>query len=77
MANMGNQKTTKEQALKANAQNERRITLVSNFGKLFERIINNRIIPKIRMSEAQAGHESKATVDHLLIIKDTIKHMTK
>ena len=33
----------------------------SNFGKLFERIINNRITPQIA-----AGQKSKATVDHLL-----------
>ena len=64
----------KGKGVKGKCSNERGITLASNFGKLFERIINNRITPKIRMTEAQAGgHKSKATVDHLLRIKDTIK----
>ncbi len=50
--------------------------LGSNFGKLFERIINNRLVPKLRMTEAQAGgKKGKATVDHLLRLKDTIQHI--
>ena len=66
----------KGKGVKGKCSNERGITLASNFGKLFERIINNRITPKIRMTEAQAGgQKSKATVDHLLRIKDTIKHL--
>ncbi len=35
--------------------NERGITLASNFGKVFERIINNRITKTINMTEVQAG----------------------
>ena len=66
----------KGKGVKGKCSDERGITLASNFGKLFERIINNRITPKIRMTEAQAGgQKSKATVDHLLRIKDTIKHL--
>ncbi len=57
---------------------ERGITLSSNFGKLYERIINNRISTKIHMSEGQAGgKKGRATVDHLLIIKDLIHHAKK
>ena len=48
--------------------------MASNFGKLFERIVNNRITPKINMTEAQAGGQ-KATVDHLLRLKNTIKYI--
>ena len=59
-----------------NKANERRITLASNFGKLFERIVNNRMTPKINMTEAQAGgQKGKATVDHLLRLTNTISHI--
>ncbi len=57
---------------------ERGITLSSNFGKLYERVINNRVIDKINISDAQAGgKKGRATVDHLLIIKDLIHHAKK
>ena len=43
-------------------------------GKLYERVINNRITKEVEMSEAQAGgQKGKATTDHLLILKDLIK----
>ena len=43
-------------------------------GKMYERIINNRISSKIDMTEAQAGgQKGKATTDHLLIIKELIQ----
>ena len=58
---------------KGKCSNERGITLASNFGKVFERIINNRILPNINMSEAQAGgQKGKSTTDHLLILKNNI-----
>ena len=38
---------------KGKCSNERGITLASNAGKLFERIINNRITPKVTFTEAQ------------------------
>ena len=44
---------------KGKCSNERGITLASNFGKLFEIIINNRITPKINMTEAQAGGQKR------------------
>ena len=40
---------------KGKCSNERGITLGSNMGKLFERIINNRISKVVNISEAQAG----------------------
>ena len=52
--------------------NERGITLASNMGKLYERIINNRIMNKINITEAQAGgKKGQSTTDHLLRLKDT------
>ena len=66
----------KGKGTKGKCSNERGITLASNFGKLFERIVNNRITPKINMTESQAGgQKGKATVDHLLRLKNTIKHI--
>ena len=35
--------------------NKRRITLASNIGKLFERILNNRLIATLKFTEGQAG----------------------
>ncbi len=53
---------------------ERGITLASNFGKLYERVINNRVLKEINLSDAQAGgKKGRATTDHLLIIKDIIQ----
>ena len=43
-------------------------------GKLYERIINNRITEEEGITEAQAGgQKGKATTGHLLILKDLIK----
>ena len=67
----------KGKGTKGKCSNERGITLASNAGKLFERLINNRIIPKINMTDAQAGGiKGRATVDHILIIKE-LAHITK
>ena len=58
--------------------NERGITLASNFGKLFERILNNRAKEKINIYEKQAGgQKGKATTDHLVVLKETIKEIRK
>ena len=52
---------------------ERGITLASNFGKLFERILNNRAKNKINMTDNQAGgQKGKATTDHLTILNEVI-----
>ena len=56
--------------------NERGITLASNFGKLFERILNNRAKNKINMTDNQAGgQKGKATTDHLAILNEVIKEI--
>ncbi len=59
---------------KGKCSNERGITLSSNAGKLFERIINNRITKQVQITEAQAGgQKGKATADHLTIVNNIIK----
>ena len=58
--------------------NERGITLASNFGKLFERILNKRAKEKINITENQArGQKGKATTDHLVVLRETIKEIRK
>ena len=58
---------------KGKCSNERGITLASNAGKIFERLINNRINDDINISDAQAGGiKGRATVDHILILKELI-----
>ena len=53
---------------------ERGITLANNFGKLYERILNNRVLKLINITDAQAGgKKGRATVDHLLVIKEIIQ----
>ena len=59
---------------KGKCSNERGITLASNFGKLYERIINNRVLAEINITDAQAGgQKGRATTDHLLVLKELIK----
>ena len=59
---------------KGKCSNERGITLSSNSGKLFERIINNRIKEVINMTPNQGGGiKGKSTADHLLRIINFIK----
>ena len=54
--------------------NERGITLASNTGKMYERIINNRVMKSVEMTEAQAGgQKGKSTTDHILIIKELMQ----
>ena len=63
----------KGKGTKGKCSNERGITLASNMGKLFERLINNRATPRVNMSEAQAGGtKGRATVDHILVLKELI-----
>ena len=68
----------KGKGIKGKCSNERGITLSSNFGKLYERMINERITGMVNISEAQAGGKRGcATVDHLLLIKELIKAAKK
>lgn len=53
--------------------NTRGLTLSSAVGKLFERIINNRICPQLDYTEAQAGgRKGRSTTDHLFILKSIL-----
>ena len=63
----------KGKGTKGKCSSERGITLASNFGKLYERIINNRIKEKISISDAQAGgKKGMATRDHIRTLTDLI-----
>ena len=58
--------------------NERGITLSSNVGKTFERIVNNRSNQVITMSENQAGgKKGKSTADHIAVLNEAIHHARK
>ena len=64
----------KGKGTKGKCSNERGITLASNIGKLFERIINERISKIVEITDAQAGGRAgSATTDHLLILNQAIK----
>ena len=64
----------KGEGKKGKCSNERGITLSSNSGKLFERIINNRIKEVINITPNQGGgNKGKSTADHLLRIINFIK----
>ena len=63
----------KGKGTKGKCSNERGITLASNIGKLFERMVNNRATLMADMTDAQAGgQKGRATTDHLLILKEAI-----
>ena len=58
--------------------NERGITLSSNIGKAYERIINDRAHQEVHMSNDQAGgKKGTATVDHLAILSEAINEARK
>ena len=64
----------KGKGVKGKCSNERGITLSSNMGKLYERLINARILKNIKISDEQAGGKKGiATTDHILRIKETIQ----
>ena len=50
----------KEKETKGKCSNKRGITLSSKFGKLYERIINERAKENIKISDAQAGGKKEA-----------------
>ena len=64
----------KGKGTKGKCSNERGITLASNFGKVYERIINRRAMEKVNMTENQAGgRKGRATVDHIRALCDLIQ----
>ena len=63
---------------KGKCSNERGITLASNVGKVYERIINERVKKQITITKAQAGGKPGcATTDHLIVLKQTIQEITE
>ena len=68
----------KGKGTKGKCSNERGITLASNAGKLYERIINERVKNVTEITEAQAGGIPRsATADHLIALKQTIRELRK
>ena len=62
---------------KGKCSNKRGITLASNVGKVYERIINERVKQHVVITNAQAGGiESNSTVDHPIVLKQTVKEIT-
>ena len=56
--------------------NERGITLASNVGKVYERIMNERVKKAVKKTYAQAvGIPGSATVDHLIVLKQIINEI--
>ena len=50
--------------------------LASNFGKLYERIINERVKNIVKITDAQAGGtEGNATEDDLIMLKQMIANI--
>ena len=63
----------KGKGTKGKCSSERGITLSSNIGKTFERIINNRIQKQINITDAQAGgQKGRATTDHIMTLYDIL-----
>ena len=63
---------------KGQCSNERGITLASNAGKVYERIVNERIKKHVVITGSQAGGTpGNATCDHLITLKQTIHETRK
>ena len=63
---------------KGKCSNERGITLASNFGKVYERLLNERVKKEVHITEAQGGGiTGNATVDHLIVLKEAIRQIRK
>ena len=63
----------KGKGTKGKCSNERGISLSSNYGKVYERMVNERILQKINISEEQAGgRKGSSTVDHIVLNKELI-----
>ena len=68
----------KGKGVKCKCSNERGITLASNYGKVYERIMNERIKKEVYITKAQGGGiTGNATVDHLIVLKEAIRQIRK
>jgi len=64
----------KGKGTKGKCSNERVITLSSNLGKFYERIINERILKSINLSDYQGGgKKGSSTMDYIMILKEAAK----
>ena len=64
----------KGKGIKGKCSSERGISISSNMGKVFERIINERTKEHLNISDMQGGGKKGAnTVDHILALKEAIK----
>ena len=64
----------KGKGIKGQLVNERGITLSSNMGKYAERIVANRILKQINISDNQAGgRKDRSTTDHITTIKNLME----
>ena len=65
----------KGKGTKGKCSSERGITVSSNVGKLYERIINERTKETVKISEMQGGGKPGAnTADHLLVLQETLRN---
>ena len=63
---------------KGKCSNERGITISSNYGKVYERLINERVLKKVNISDNQAGgKKGAATVDHIVLAKEILNEIKK
>ena len=61
---------------KETCSNERGITLASNIGEVYKRIVNERVKQHVIITNAQAcGIQGNPTVDHLIVLKQTVKEI--
>ena len=78
MTERRNHQTLQRKGTKGKSSNERGMTLTSNTGKLFQRLLNNRVKEEITTSEAQAGgQQGRSTADHIIIINSLINQAKK
>ena len=64
----------KNKGIKGKCSNERGITLSTNYGKVYERLVNERVIEMVNISDDQAGGKrGSATVDHIVLAKEIIR----
>ena len=64
----------KGKGVKGKCSNERGISISSNMGKMFERIINERAKEHINISDMQGGGKKGAqTIDHILALREAIR----
>ena len=65
--------STKANAKKRQMQQRKGNHTREQHGKLFERIMNNRLTKTVKITDAQAGgQKGKATADHILILNTII-----